>query len=120
MMIPDPDVLGYISQCGICPQKVIIRAPRPSSGQFICPRCREVTGWGDVDVAQAEPAAALVNATEDGDEPIGEAPELTMPRVASALDRQTAALNEIRALASAWADPGAGDAILAVLDRLGV
>lgn len=50
-----PDVIGYISQCDICPQKVIILAPRPSGGQFVCPRCREVTGWGDVDVAQAEP-----------------------------------------------------------------
>lgn len=39
-----------------------------------------------------------MNATDDGYEPIGEAPELTMPRVASLVDRQTAAFKEIRAL----------------------
>lgn len=37
-----------------------------------------------------------INATEDQDEPLGEAPELTMPRVASLVDRQAQALNEIR------------------------
>ena len=37
-----------------------------------------------------------MNTTDDGDEPVGEAPELTIPRVVSLLDRQTQALNEIR------------------------
>jgi len=37
-----------------------------------------------------------VNATDDGDEPVGEFSELTMPRVASVLDRTAQALNEIR------------------------
>lgn len=35
-----------------------------------------MTGWGDVDIDQA----ARINASEDGDEPLGEAPELTMPQ----------------------------------------
>ena len=38
-----------------------------------------------------------MNATEEGDEPVGEFSELTIPRVVSLLDRQTQALNEIRA-----------------------
>lgn len=54
-MAPD-DVLGYISQCTICPQKALTRHPHPADAPFICDRCRAVTGWGDVDVAQAEPS----------------------------------------------------------------
>lgn len=52
----DPDVLGYISQCTICPQKALTRTAHPADAPFICDRCRQVTGWGDVDVAQAEPS----------------------------------------------------------------
>lgn len=48
----DPDVLGYISQCDICPQRALTRAPHSQSDPFICTRCREVTGD---DVALAEP-----------------------------------------------------------------
>lgn len=50
-----PDIIGYISQCAICPQTALTRTQHPKGG-FICPRCREVVGWGDVDVAQAEPS----------------------------------------------------------------
>lgn len=39
-----------------------------------------------------------MNATDDGDEPMGESPEVTMPRVARLADRKSQALNEIRAL----------------------
>ncbi|MDQ2628394.1 MAG: hypothetical protein M3Y90_15550 [Actinomycetota bacterium] len=51
----DPDVLGYISQCGLCGQRALTRTAHLAVDRFVCPRCREVTGWGDVDVAQAEP-----------------------------------------------------------------
>lgn len=37
-----------------------------------------------------------MNTTEEGDEPMGEFSELSIPRVVSLLDRQTQALNEIR------------------------
>ncbi|PQM51804.1 hypothetical protein C5U48_12825 [Mycolicibacter virginiensis] len=37
-----------------------------------------------------------MNATDDGDEPMGESPEVTMPRVASLVDRQAQAFKEIR------------------------
>ncbi|WP_131810456.1 hypothetical protein [Mycolicibacter heraklionensis] len=37
-----------------------------------------------------------MNTTDDGDEPVGEFSELSIPRVVSLLDRQTQALNEIR------------------------
>lgn len=69
------DVLGFISQCAICPQSALTRTQHPR-GAFICPACREVVGWGDVDVAQAERVTFRVDASEDGDEPMGEAPDL--------------------------------------------
>lgn len=75
------DVLGFISQCAICPQTALTRNQYPKAARFICPRCREVVGWGDVDVAQAEPTAFRVNASADGDEPLGEAPDLDLLRV---------------------------------------
>ncbi|TXH26206.1 MAG: hypothetical protein E6R06_07220 [Mycobacterium sp.] len=34
-------------------------------------------GWGDIDVSQAEPITLIVTASDDGDEPMGEAPELS-------------------------------------------
>lgn len=37
-----------------------------------------------------------MNASEDQTEPMGESPELTIPRVVPLMDRQTQALNEIR------------------------
>lgn len=37
-----------------------------------------------------------MNTTDDGDEPMGEFSELSIPRVVSLLDRQTQALAEIR------------------------
>lgn len=39
-----------------------------------------------------------MNATDDGLEPIGEAPEVTMPQVVDAITRQVQVLGEIRAL----------------------
>lgn len=54
-----------------------------------------------------------MNATDDG-EPVGEAPELTMPRVVSLVDRQAQALTEIRALCVSPFD------VLQVEDDLGV
>jgi len=47
-----PDIIGYISQCAICPQTALTRTQYPKSDRFICPRCREVIG---PDIAQAEP-----------------------------------------------------------------
>lgn len=90
--------------------------------------------WGDVDVAQAVPIVGHVNATDDGDEPMGEAPEVTIARVAALVDRQAQALGEIRV----WAEQrqlvfdddsrsmyaagilNAAHDMLAILDRLGV
>nr|WP_192830587.1 hypothetical protein [Mycobacterium sp. UM_NZ2] len=43
-MATDPDVLGYISQCAICPQTALTRTAHPANDRFICPRCREVVG----------------------------------------------------------------------------
>lgn len=51
--MPDHDVLGYISQCDLCGQRALTR--NPHGDKFTCSRCREVTGWGDVDIALAEP-----------------------------------------------------------------
>lgn len=52
----DDDVLGYLCHCDICGQRALTRSQHtPTRNPFVCPRCREVTGWGDVDVAQAEP-----------------------------------------------------------------
>lgn len=50
----DPDVIGYVSACDVCGQRVLTRS-HPSA-DFTCPACREAMGWGDVDVAQAEPS----------------------------------------------------------------
>ncbi|MCV7065627.1 hypothetical protein H7H51_07695 [Mycolicibacterium farcinogenes] len=58
--------LFYIVQCSVCPQRAALAA-RPDPSGWTCPRCAEVTGgFGDVDVAQAEPVAAGAN--WDGDE----------------------------------------------------
>lgn len=51
----DDDVLGYIQACEVCGQRALTRTAHPRANPFVCPRCLEVTGWGDVDVAQAEP-----------------------------------------------------------------
>lgn len=51
-----------------------------------------------------------MNACDDGDEPMGEHPELTMPRTVGLIDRQTAALAAIREYARWLEDtPGCGD-----------
>ncbi|MDD7813663.1 hypothetical protein PP713_13925 [Mycobacterium sp. CSUR Q5927] len=55
------------------------------------------TGWGDVDISAAE-HVCRINATDEGDEPVGEYVEVTMPRVAGLIERQGKALNDIRAL----------------------
>ncbi len=39
-----------------------------------------------------------MNASADGDEPLGEHLDVTMPQTVSLIDRQTQALNEIRAM----------------------
>lgn len=50
-----PAVLGFLVQCQICPQQALVDAQ--PDGDWTCPRCAEVTGgFGDIDVAQAEPA----------------------------------------------------------------
>ncbi|MEB3021281.1 hypothetical protein [[Mycobacterium] crassicus] len=43
-MAADSDILGFISQCAICPQSALTRTPHPPGDRFICPRCREVVG----------------------------------------------------------------------------
>ena len=55
------------------------------------------TGWGGIDGAQSE-HVGQITASADGDEPLGEAPEVTMPAAARLIDRQAQALNEIRAM----------------------
>ena len=52
---PDgPAVLAFLVQCAICPQQALVDAQ--PVGDWTCPRCAEVTGgFGDIDVAQAEP-----------------------------------------------------------------
>lgn len=50
-----PDIIGYLCQCEWCGQRALTRAQHPSeSDPFMCPACR-AAGWGDVDIAQAEP-----------------------------------------------------------------
>lgn len=49
-------VLGFIVQCVVCPQQALV--DEQLDGDWTCPRCAEVTGgFGDIDVAQAEPVA---------------------------------------------------------------
>lgn len=77
-----------------------------------------------------------MNTSDAGDEPLGEAPELTMPRAVSQLDRQARALTEIRSLhyyrASAealtdaswpecgWCEVSYPCPTISILDRLGI
>lgn len=52
------EVLGWIVQCAVCPQRALVAAQ--PDGDWTCPRCAEVTGgFGDVDLAQAEPVPAM-------------------------------------------------------------
>lgn len=47
-------VLGFHVQCAVCPQRAFV-ATQPDK-DWICPRCQDLSpGFGDVDVAQAEP-----------------------------------------------------------------
>lgn len=49
-------VLGFQVQCSICPQKALV--DEQPDGAWTCPRCAEVAGgFGDIDVAQAEPVS---------------------------------------------------------------
>ncbi|MEB3021282.1 hypothetical protein [[Mycobacterium] crassicus] len=77
-----------------------------------------------------------MNASADGDEPLGEHVDVTMPRTVSLIDRQTQALNEIRHMVNAVLDKtmsttgyvntmrsgekACAAEIRAILDRLGV
>jgi hypothetical protein len=55
-----PAVLGFLAQCNVCPQQAML-ATQPDKG-WVCPRCAEVSGgFGDIDVAQAEPVTAAGN-----------------------------------------------------------
>lgn len=54
-MATDLDVIGYLSTCDVCGQRALTRRQHRGGDDFTCAACREVTGWGDVDVAQAEP-----------------------------------------------------------------
>lgn len=56
------DVIGYLAQCAICPQRALLTV---QLDDWVCPRCAEVVptianepGFGDVDVAAAEPTIA--------------------------------------------------------------
>lgn len=49
-------VLGFIAQCQTCPQKAVVDT-QPPEGGWVCPRCSDARGFGDVDIAQAEPGA---------------------------------------------------------------
>lgn len=49
------DVIGYMSACDVCGQRVLTRSQHRGADGFTCAACREAMGWGDVDVAQAEP-----------------------------------------------------------------
>lgn len=76
-------VLGFIAQCAVCPQRALLDAQ--PDGDWMCPRCTEVAepvripdeyaikprfvpppGFGDIDVAQAEPVGSP--GVWDGDE----------------------------------------------------
>lgn len=62
-----------------------------------------------------------MNATDDGDEPVGEAPEMTMPRVASLVDRQAQALRQASRQMEMFLQDGERNRIivaLAEIDRL--
>lgn len=49
-----PAVLGFLVQCATCPQRAVV--DNQPAQDWVCPRCSEVVGgFGDVDVAQAEP-----------------------------------------------------------------
>lgn len=57
-MTATPDVIGYLCHCDVCGQRVLTRTQYTHAAPFVCPRCREANGWGDVDVAQAEPGGS--------------------------------------------------------------
>ena len=58
-------IIGFHVQCNVCPQKALV--DEQPDGDWTCPRCAEVTGgFGDVDVAQAEPVGSP--GVWDGDE----------------------------------------------------
>ncbi len=52
--LADTDVIGYLSACNVCGQRVLTRGQH-GFDEFTCAACRGAMGWGDVDVAQAEP-----------------------------------------------------------------
>ena len=51
------EVLGYLTGCELCGQRALTRNQLAHDVAFVCDRCRQVAGWGDVDVDQVGPRA---------------------------------------------------------------
>ncbi|MGA5467155.1 hypothetical protein [Mycobacterium sp. NPDC050041] len=53
------NAVGFIVQCEVCPQKAILaEQPQQPGRGYLCPRCL-ASGFGDVDVAAAEPISQV-------------------------------------------------------------